>query len=66
MDYREIGGSMLVGITKPVVKAHGSSDALAIRGAIRQAMNAVQSGFCDDIRENVAAMMLPREEKHAE
>lgn len=66
MDYREIGGSMLVGITKPVVKAHGSSDALAIRGAIRQAMNAVESGFCDDIRDNIGAMTLPREEKHAE
>ncbi|MBQ3355689.1 MAG: phosphate acyltransferase PlsX [Oscillospiraceae bacterium] len=66
MDYREIGGSILVGIAKPVIKAHGSSDAVAVKGAIRQAMNAVESGFCDDIRENVAAMTLPREEKHAD
>ena len=66
MDYREIGGSILIGISKPVVKAHGSSDALAVRGAIRQAMNAVESGFCDAIRENIAAMTLPREENHAE
>ena len=66
MDYREIGGSILIGISKPVIKAHGSSDAVAVRGAIRQAMNAVESGFCDDIRENIAAMTLPREEKHAE
>jgi len=66
MDYREIGGSILIGIAKPVIKAHGSSDAVAVKGAIRQAMNAVECGFCDDIRDNVAAMTLPREEKHAE
>lgn len=61
MDYREVGGSMLVGISKPVIKAHGSSDARAVRGAIRQAIRAVESGFCEDIRANVDAMMLPRE-----
>ena len=43
MDYREVGGTMLLGITKPVVKAHGSSDAKAIRSAVRQAMEAAQS-----------------------
>ena len=43
MDYREVGGTMLLGITKPVVKAHGSSDARAIRSAVRQAMEAAQS-----------------------
>ena len=43
MDYREVGGTMLLGITKPVVKAHGSSDARAIRSAVRQAMEAAKS-----------------------
>lgn len=43
MDYREVGGTMLLGITKPVVKAHGSSDARAIRSAVRQAMEAARS-----------------------
>lgn len=65
MDYREVGGSMLVGITKPVIKAHGSSDARAIRGAVRQAINAVESGFCEDIRANVNAMILPKEAENA-
>ena len=64
MDYREVGGSILVGITKPVIKAHGSSDARAIRGAIKQAIAAVESDFCEDIRANVAAMSLPREVSH--
>lgn len=62
MDYRKIGGSMLVGITKPVIKAHGSSDAVAIRGAIRQAMDAVNSGFCDEIRANIASITDARQE----
>ena len=66
MDYRETGGSVLVGLNKPVIKAHGSSDALAIRGAMRQAITAVQSGFCEEIRANISKMTLPREVPHAE
>lgn len=66
MDYREIGGSMLVGLNKPVIKAHGSSDALAIMGAVKQAMTAVESGFCEDIRANVSWMTLPREAQNAD
>lgn len=65
MDYREVGGSVLIGIGKPVIKAHGSSDARAVRGAIKQAITAVESGFCEDIRANVAAMSM-REERNAE
>ena len=39
LDYREIGGTPFLGIRKSVIKAHGSSDALAFRNAIHQAMN---------------------------
>ncbi len=66
MDYREIGGSMLVGLNKPVIKAHGSSDALAIVGAVKQAITAVESGFCEEIRANVSRMTLPREAQNAD
>ena len=38
LDYREIGGTPFLGIRKPDIKAHGSSDALAFRNAVRQAM----------------------------
>lgn len=62
MDYREVGGSVLMGISKPVIKAHGSSDAYAIRCAILQAIEAVQSDFCGDIKANLPSMVLPREE----
>lgn len=36
LDYREYGGAPLLGIKKPIIKAHGSSDALAFKNAIRQ------------------------------
>ena len=61
MDYREVGGTMLLGISKPVIKAHGSSDALAIRNAVRQAKLAVESGIVDEIRNNISSMKVPKE-----
>lgn len=59
MDAREVGGTALVGISKPVIKAHGSSDGYAIRNAIRQAQQFAQSGIIEDITENVEYMKLP-------
>ena len=61
MDYRKVGGTMLLGISKPVIKAHGSADAEAVVGAIRQAMAAVESGTCQAIADNIDQMILPRE-----
>ncbi|MCL2018743.1 MAG: phosphate acyltransferase PlsX [Oscillospiraceae bacterium] len=37
-DYREVGGSPLLGIKHPVIKAHGSSDERAFKNAIGQAI----------------------------
>ena len=59
MDSREVGGTALVGISKPVIKAHGSSDDYAIRNAVRQAMQFASSGIIEDIVENVEYMRLP-------
>lgn len=61
MDYRTVGGTMLLGICKPVIKAHGSADTEAVVGAIRQAVNAVNAGVCQAIAENIDQMILPRE-----
>ena len=49
MDYNEVGGAPLLGISKPVIKAHGSSDAKAILNAVRQAIFFVETGINDDI-----------------
>ncbi len=58
MDSSEVGGTALVGIAKPVIKAHGSSDAYAIQNAIRQAKQYVSSGIIESITENVDLMRL--------
>ncbi len=57
-DSSEVGGTPLLGITKPVIKAHGSSDAAAIRGAVRQAIATVNSGVCESIASNVEYMKV--------
>ena len=44
MDAKEHGGSPILGLRKPVIKAHGSSDARAFKNAIRQAMRVAESG----------------------
>ena len=49
MDYREIGGTQFLGIKKPVIKAHGSSDALAFRNAVKQAADAARNNFAEDL-----------------
>ena len=56
MDYREIGGTQFLGIKKPVIKAHGSSDALAFRNAVKQAMEAAQGDFTEQLAEDLAKM----------
>ena len=37
-DYKEYGGAVLLGVKKPVVKAHGSSDCKTFKNAIKQAV----------------------------
>ena len=54
LDYRTIGGTQFLGIRKPVIKAHGSSDALAFRNAVRQAVEAVQTDFSAELESMLA------------
>ncbi len=56
LDYREIGGTQFLGIKKPVIKAHGSSDALAFRNAVKQAMTAAEGNFTSQLEQSLAAM----------
>ncbi len=48
-DASEHGGAPILGISRPVIKAHGSSDATAIKNAIRQAIFFVETGINEDI-----------------
>ena len=54
----EIGGTALVGISKPVIKAHGSSNGYAIYNAICRAKEMAESDLIDDITANVDHMRL--------
>ena len=58
MDSGEVGGTALIGISKPVIKAHGSSNDYAIKNAIRQARDFAASGMIDDLVENIDYMRL--------
>ncbi|MCM1055036.1 MAG: phosphate acyltransferase PlsX [Bacteroides sp.] len=49
MDYRETGGSPLLGTSKPVIKAHGSSDARAFKNAARQAKEFIENNVIEEI-----------------
>lgn len=37
-DYKEYGGAVMLGVKKPVIKAHGSADANTFKNAIKQAV----------------------------
>ena len=60
LDPSEIGGTPFLGISKPVIKAHGSSDARAICNAVLRAKEYAESGFIADIEANIDAMKLER------
>ena len=66
MDYSEFGGAPLLGVNGVVIKAHGSSDALAIRNAIRQAIGAVEADVAATLAANMDHMVIPKEYQHAE
>ena len=61
MSADEVGGTPLLGISKPVIKAHGSSGDYAIKNAVRQAMQVASSGIVENITENVDYMRLSRD-----
>lgn len=48
-DASEYGGAPFLGISKAVIKAHGSSDAKAIKNAIRQAISYANTGVIYEI-----------------
>jgi glycerol-3-phosphate acyltransferase PlsX len=48
-DAAEYGGAPLLGLSRPVIKAHGSSDARAIKNAVRQAIAFINTGIIIEI-----------------
>lgn len=54
MDYSEVGGSLMMGSCKPVIKAHGSSNANAFYNAIRQAKKCIDEKVIDEISLSIS------------
>lgn len=52
-DASDYGGAPLLGLSKPVIKAHGSSDARAIKNAIRQAIDFIRNGVIVEIVKQI-------------
>ena len=51
MDYKEYGGALFLGVKKPVVKAHGSSDEYLFYFTIKQAERFVESKAVEKMRD---------------
>ena len=62
MDPNKVGGTAFIGISKPVIKAHGSSNAEAIENAMGQAKQFAESGLIADIEAHVELMKVEKEE----
>ena len=63
MDYREIGGTQFLGIKKPVIKAHGASDAVAFRNAVKQAVQAAGNDMTPEL-EQALCLLAETKEQH--
>lgn len=53
-DYTQHGGAPLLGVKSPVIKAHGSSNDIAVKNAIRQTKVFVDNGVNNLIEESIA------------
>ncbi len=60
LDPDTIGGTPFLGLRKPVIKAHGSSGALAIENAVYQAAAAAEADLAAEIEANIGLMRAER------
>lgn len=60
LDPDTIGGTPFLGLTRPVIKAHGSSGARAIENAIYQAVLAAEGNMAAEIEANIDLMKIER------
>lgn len=53
-DYKEYGGAVMLGVSKPVVKAHGSADTRCFKNAVKQAVWFLQTDLIDKIEKELS------------
>ena len=61
LDPNKVGGTAFIGISKPVIKAHGASNAEAIENAVGQAIQVAESGIVEAIQQNIDKMQTVSE-----
>ena len=59
-DSSEHGGAPILGVTAPVIKAHGSSNAKAYKNAIRQAAAYAKTGMIEELTEKATALFAKK------
>ncbi len=64
-DPAETGGAPILGVAKPVIKAHGSSKAKAFKNAILQAVKYASSGITDEIAKDALDFAAKRKAEKA-
>ncbi len=63
MDYKEYGGALFLGVKKPVIKAHGSSDEKLFVYTLKQAVNFVNDKTVDNIIEKYTDMDIIKKDE---
>ena len=63
LDYSSHGGAPFLGVEGGLIKAHGSSDARAIKNAIRQAIQFVDGNVVEEIRAYISSDQEKAENK---
>jgi len=53
LDYSKMGGALFLGVNKPVIKAHGSSNRDAFKAAVLQAVDYAGFNISDRIKEKL-------------
>lgn len=59
-DSSEHGGAPIIGVSKPVIKAHGSSNAKAFKNAIRQASEYAKSGMIEEMTSKAGELFAKK------
>lgn len=52
LDYKEFGGTILLGLKQVLIKAHGDSDSTAIKNAAKAAITALEHDIIKSIEDN--------------
>ena len=53
MNYKKVGGALLLGVNTIAVKSHGNSDVETFHSAMIIAYNLIKSGVVNNIKKNL-------------